>query len=182
MTDPPDGNRQEPWQRFTILDVFLLQLGFALGLAWGWTFAWKDELWLVGSGTGLAFGSVLAAPIVLSVQWGLRGRRALPSVGEQLWIASFVCWLTGYVFAMLIWAAEESAAGEIAVTGIALPVCVVLLAQTVCSGAAMVWLIKRVRKKPGAVPCNWTDLFGSIACLFLGLWIWTPVLVAWFLL
>lgn len=178
MTDPPAGKRVEPWERFTLLDAFLLQLAFALGLAWGWTLWPSQEGPILYVATVLAFGSVLSAPIILSVQWSLRRRRALPSVGEQLWIASFVCWLTGYLLVVLLSYAVQSSAAEYAVAALAFHLCPVFLAQTVFSGVAVARLIRRTWGKRPHVPCKWTDLFGSVACLLFGLWLWFPLLAA----
>ena len=175
-TDPSNGKRLEPWQQFTILDAFLLQLAFALGLAWGWAFTWREELWLLGSGTAVAFGSVLAAPIVLSVQWFLRGRRALPSVGERLWIASFLCWLASYFLVILLWASVRWRSGEHVVWGIGSYARPVYLAQTICAGVALVWLTRPEWRKRHPPPCKWTDLFGCVACLLFWLWLWSPLL------
>lgn len=178
MTDPPDGKRVEPWERFTLLDAFLLQLAFALGLTWGWILWPSHQGPILYLATVLAFGSVLAAPIVFSVQWFLRRRRAPPSVGEQLWIASFVCWLTGYLLVMLMWVAVESSPAEYAVAPLRFYMWPLFLAQTVCSGTAFVWLIRRGWRKRAPVPCKWTDLFGAAACLLLGLWLWFPLITA----
>jgi hypothetical protein len=173
MADSRDPAGAEPWQRFTLLDAFLLQFALALGLTWSRTLWGTQREWvLYGGGTAVALGSVLAAPMVLGVHWGLRKRRAPPSMGEQLWIASFVCWLTGYALATLLSFAVNTWAGAYAITSLVLCLCPVALAQTGCSVAALVWLIRRIAGKEAAPPCKWTDAFGSVACLLFGIWAW----------
>ena len=42
----------------------------------------------------------------------------------------------------------------------------------------MVWLANPAWRKRRSIRCKWTDLFGSVACLLLGLWLWIPLLGA----
>ena len=175
MTDPRDAKRLESWQQFTLLDLFLLQAALVLGFSLSWSVRAVEDMWVERLIAAVPFGAVLAGPIVLSVQWILRRRRALPSRGEQLWLGSFFCWTAGFcLFALVYWAerAMQSPSAEYAIAGLAFSFCPVWITQTACSLWAFVLLLRRRRNRENRVPCEWTDRFGCAASLFFGLWLW----------
>ena len=117
------------------------------------------------------------------MQWLVRRRRALPSAGEQLWIASFFCWTGGLFLSSFIYLAEGSSGArwaEYAVAALGMSMCPLLVTQTVCSLWGFVLLLRSAQKGRRPVPCPWTDRFGAAAAMILGLWIWHWPLMAWF--
>lgn len=175
MTDPPLEEKPERWRRFTLLDMLLVQAAFAAALSIAWQTRTAESGWIAPVIAAVVFGSIFAGPIVLISQWTLRGRRALPSTGEQLWIASFVCWTAGfYLIVLLRWLMEEkeSSATLYAAAVLGTSVCSLCVIQTICSGIALVWLVTGALKRRAPAPCQWTDRCGSLACLLLGMWPW----------
>ena len=175
MTDPPDASRVESWQRFTLLDFFLLQAALVLGFSLSWSFEPAEDMWIERLITAVAIGLVLAGPIVLSVQWIVRRRGALPSRGEQLWLGSFFCWTVGFCLIALVYLADlvmTSPSAEYAATALTCSLCPLWITQTACSLWAFVLLFRRWRNQEKRVPCEWTDRFGCAASLIFGLWLW----------
>jgi len=175
MTDPPGEEKPERWRRFTLLDMLLIQAALAAALSIAWSSRPTESGWIEPAIAAVVFGSVFAGPMVLISQWTLRGRRTLPSTGEQLWIASFVCWTAGfYLIVLLYWLSEhkDSWPNAYGVGVLGMSVCTLCVVQTILSGIALVWLVKGALKKHAPVPCLWTDRCGSIACLLFGLWPW----------
>jgi len=174
MTDPPDAKRLESWQRFTLLDFFLLQAALALGFSLSWSFEAAEDMWVERLISAVSFGAVLAGPMVLSVQWILRRRRALPSRGEQLWLGSFFCWTAGFCLFSLAYLADRamtSPSADYAMAALAFFFCPLWITQTTCSLWAFVLLFRRRRNREKRVPCEWTDRFGCAAALIFGLWV-----------
>lgn len=175
MTDPPEAKRLESWQRFTLLDFFLLQAALVLGFSLSWSFEAVEDLWVERLITAVSVGAVFAGPIVLSVQWIVRRRGALPSRGEQLWLGSFFCWTAGFCLIALAYGAQRAmspTSAEFAMAALALLFYPVWITQTTCSLWAFVWLFRRRRHQPRRVPCEWTDRFGCAAAIVFGLWVW----------
>ncbi|NQT16988.1 MAG: hypothetical protein HQ582_29795 [Planctomycetes bacterium] len=181
MTDPADKEALEPWQRFTLLDAFLLQAAFAVGFSVAFSLLPTDGPWGYRVFAAVPFGAVAAAPIILIAQWVFRGRRKLPTVGEQLWLASSLCWAAGICLTLLLAALDIDTDFMNTVeagTALVFPMCALVIVQTVFSGAAFMQLVKRKTQNQGnPVACKWTDRFGSLACLSLGLWLWIPSLM-----
>lgn len=184
MTDPSDQTTLEPWQRFTLLDALLLQASVAVGFSVVYSLWPGEEGWIYNAFSSVAFGVVVAGPIVLTVQWTLRGRRKIPTVGEQLWLASFLCWFVGTCLTLLLtWLdfREEFSDSVSAGVALAVPMCAMLVVQTIFSVHAVLQLVKSKTRNDGrSVPCEWTDRFGSVACLGFGLWLWTPPMIGVF--
>jgi len=175
MTDPPETNRPESWQRFTLLDFFLLQAALVLGFSLSWSFEAVEGVWIERLLAAVAIGAVLAAPIVLSVQWIGRRRGALPSRGEQLWLGSFFCWTAGFCLIALAYVVERTMTSprvDFAMAALAVLFCPLWITQTTCSLWAFVLLFRRRRSESKRVPCEWTDRFGCATAMVFGLWIW----------
>ena len=175
MTDPPDANRLESWQRFTLLDFLLLQAALVLGFSLSWSFEAVEGMWVERLIMAVAVGAVFGGPIVLSAQWIVRRRGALPSRGEQLWLGSFFCWTGGFfLVALAYWTEQAMAPGsaEFARAALGCFFCPLWITQTACSLWAFVLLLRRRRNRENRVPCEWTDRFGCAASLIFGLWLW----------
>ena len=164
---------QQRWQRLTLLDLFLLQFGFAIGyrlIALLQAIARDDpgipqpwpaqagfvEVFIVGS----VLGSAVAGPIIVFGQWAFRGRRVKLNAGELLWMsptflyAVFVC--TAYPLSKV--------SRRMAVACLLLWV----FAQTMCSIVAIAVLVIDFSEERYEVACPWTNRFGAVACLLAG--------------
>jgi hypothetical protein len=154
----------EPWQRFTLLDLFLIQLGFALGFSAAAILRPKEAPAAFVLVAGSFFGVLACGPIVLWVQWAIRDRWARLSAGEWLWLA------TSALYALAVCAGVFVAvtkSGSVVGLFLAPAVGAWLLAQLACVIVALWTLIVTL---PGArpdVPCGWTDRVG-IAVSLLG--------------
>lgn len=156
---------EERWQRFTLLDVLLLFPAYAIGAAAArqWKICssqtpqnpppWPAQVGNVELAlVGVVLGSVLAGWVILSGHWIVRHRRTHLSVGEWLWLSPVVLEVAGVTGSSLtrgtpVW--FMFFAGGLAV-------CAILGILVICCWTAGV---------RGRVPCPWTDVFGSVACV-----------------
>ena len=160
--------RRETWQRFTLLDVLLVQASFGL------SFSMACSLWPGEAGgvervvSGTVWGLVFTGPITLLAQWTLRSRSRGLSAGEWLWLSPTVlfgllaCSLCGpvarfpelsrHLFSLWMWA------------------------QVTSIGAALAILFSGLRGYRSIVPCYWTDRAGTWASLLFGIWTFCFVL------
>jgi hypothetical protein len=133
------------WQRLTILDLLLMMLSF--GVAGSFLTSTGLEVYLTRADLLLwivVLGSSLAAIFVLTTQYVFRHRRKWPSVGEWLWPVPSV-----------LPAFDLGGPQHVGV----------LIA---CSCLALTCLICRACGFWGAAPCRWTDAFGCLTCLSIG--------------
>ena len=155
MAEQPSVEK-EPWQRFTLLDVFLLQASFAIGLSLAVTLAPPATGWLFRALAAIVLGSTVAGPVVLGTQWALRGRRSRLSGGEWLWFTPIV-FLGGVLSASM---AVPVPNGFIVALGI-----VWLSMQALFSLIAVGALVGLFMGDRPEVRCAWTDAFGSSVCI-----------------
>jgi hypothetical protein len=154
-----------PWQRFTMLDILLLFVAYALGFGF-----LKSSAMYLGKVTeespelntmrlaifflvGLGLGSNFSAPIILGSQFFFRGRKYPLGIGEGFWLVSF-----GVITILfLVLSFKNSLYGnefwEIPIFGI-ITIFVPL--------AAIKILVKifRMKKIYPETPCLWTEYFG----------------------
>ncbi len=153
--------RREAWQRFTLLDVFLVQASF--GLSFSMACSLDPEAGGVERAlSGIVWGLVWAGPIVLMVQWTLRNRSRGLSAGELLWLTPTL------LFCLLWFSLRGPVAGHSELSRYLFSFWV--FAQVTCIGVAVATLVSSLRGYRSTVPCYWTDRLGSWAGLLFGLW------------
>ena len=151
----------EPWQRFTLLDLFLLQFGFALGFSAAAILKPKEASAVFVLVAGSFFAALACGPIVLWVQWAIRDRWASLSAGEWLWLATSALYGLAVCAGVFVEITESGNAFAL----LAAPVVVAwLLAQGFCGLVALVVLLKRF-DGGSSVACRWTDWAGLIVTL-----------------
>ena len=161
MVAHPRTIRREAWQRFTLLDVFLVQASFGLSFSMACSLdprAGGVERAL----SGIVWGLVWAGPLVLMVQWTVRNRSRGLSAGELLWLTPTV------LFGLLWFSLRGPAANHYELSRYLFSFWV--FAQVTCIGVAVATLVSSVRGYRSTVPCHWTDRTGSWAGLLFGLW------------
>ena len=170
------SSKPEPWQRFTVLDVMLLQAGYALALAMVLSPARRmvvttfDEGTLFILLTTICLGSVFSGPIVLASHWLFRGRRTGLSAGEWLWLSPFGILLS---LALGIWALHWLAQvlpdpAEMRAVFFSLLGLVLFLVEIGCTLNALLVVVARSVGDLTEPPCWWTDRFGTLTCLLIG--------------
>ncbi len=169
----------EPWQRFTVLDALLLQVGYALALSWVLSpyrrlaFSSFDEGTLILLVTTFCVGSAFSGPIILGSHWLFRGRRVGMSAGEWLWLspAAILAVLALGIWA-LHWVAELFPNSEgtrtVFYTGLGLLLFLVVIG---CTLNALLVVVARSVGDLANPPCWWTDRFGALTCLALGVFV-----------
>ena len=171
MTDPPSTDKatrppRQPWQRFTLLDALLLQAGFAVGLSLaGWvpparaaTLPYVSS-WFRFIAGGVS-GVVLSGPLILAVQFYLRGRRARLSAGEWIWTGAAAIPTVLFAVALLRTWEVQLALVVAYVSGFA------YLAILFPFVSLDVIRSRNGPRRP--VPCKWTDAFGRGQVLAFG--------------
>jgi hypothetical protein len=152
--------RRHPWQRFTLLDMLLLQASFALGFSLVRSVDPARAEGVRQVITAVVFGAVLAGPVILLTQWTLRRRSRPLSAGEWLWLSPLVLFF-------VLWCASEipSAWWSEFLFG------AWVFAQVNCFGATLATLLSGLRGYRDTVPCYWTDRTGSWVSVLFGLWV-----------
>jgi len=155
----PPTAAEMSWQRLTILDLLLLMASYSVAgslciqpsehvVTQNTELYTKtdDFLWIVMTGNSLS-------PLfILTMQVVCRHRRKWLSTGEWLWLAPL---------AMLFGALLSQSFSE------PLPILMFVLGVlSLCSVVAAVFLICRACGYWEKVTCRWTDIFGSLTCLF----------------
>ena len=151
----------EPWQRFTLLDLFLLQASFCFSFSLACSLEPGAE-GMERAVAGVVWGMVLAGPIVLMVQWTVRKRSRGLSAGEWLWLSPTVLFC-------LLWCSLEGPAGSPREVSRYL-FSFWVFAQVTCIGVAVATLLSNLRGYRSTVPCYWTDRTGNWVGLVFGLW------------
>ena len=177
MSSPVPTTKSEPWQRFTVLDVMLLQAGYALALALVLSPARRLALTTFDAGTVLVvltticLGGVFSGPIVLASHWLFRGRRTALSAGEWLWLSPFgILIALGLGIWALHWVAQVfPAPAEVRAVFFALLGLVMILVEIGCTLNALLVVVARSVGDLTEPPCWWTDRFGTLTCLVLGI-------------
>lgn len=155
MPSPFLQEDRQPWQRFTILDLFLLQLGVALGFSFAVALRpLADEGWPFVVVVGAILGPLFCGPLVLFVQWFFRGRNEGLSSGEWLWLSPLLIHPSGLLLAAVF--------GPIGGLMAFLTVAVWISAQVVCAALAGIVILSVLAKTRPAVPCVWTDRAGAM--------------------
>jgi hypothetical protein len=154
MADQPSAEK-EPWQRFTLLDVFLLQASFAIGLSLAVTLAPPATGWLFRALAAVVLGLTVAGPICLGTQWAFRGRRSGLSMGEWLGFTPAAFFAVGLLVAVV---------GPLFPL-ILLALVVWVLAQPLFALVALGALVGLFMGDRPEVKCTWTDAFGSSVCI-----------------
>ncbi|MHC4398122.1 MAG: hypothetical protein ACYTG0_00405 [Planctomycetota bacterium] len=170
MTVPNRVYRREPWQRFTLLDMLLVQASFGLGFSLAFAPGGEDLGRMERVIAGVVLGFVSSGPIVLLTHWAVRDRSRALSLGEWLW-------LSPTVLTSILWCSLKMPAEWYPQVGSRLFV-VWILAQAACFGAAIATLASGARGYRSTVPCYWTDRWGTWASLLFGAWAFATVLPA----
>jgi len=172
---PPQ--KTEPWQRFTVLDALLLQVGYALALALvlspyrRMVASSFDEGTLFLLGITFCLGSVFSGPIILAPHWLIRGRRVGLSAGECLWLSPLaILLLLAIGIWGLHWAAQLfPASKDVRAVFYAILALVLILLEIGCAMNALLVVMARSVGDLDHPPCPWTDRFGAMSCLLLGI-------------
>jgi hypothetical protein len=154
----------EYWRRLTILDILGLFPGFALGaglVRYAVVHAkplpydsrpWPmDESAVMLTFVSLVLGSILSAPVSLSIQYIIRHRREWPSLGEWLWIEPIVLYVVTFLLSKI---------GSPTPVWLFLFVLIQLFFSVMC---ALMFLGQSEN-----VACLWTHKFGMISCSLAG--------------
>ncbi|MHB8899845.1 MAG: hypothetical protein ACYC6Y_13950 [Thermoguttaceae bacterium] len=179
MAAPIPDKRTEPWQRFTVLDALLMQVGYALAFALvlspyrRMALQPLDEGTVIIALTALCLGSAFSGPIVLGSHWLFRGRRAGMSAGEWLWISPAAILL---IAAVGVWALHWIAQmlpdpDGIRAVSYALLGILLFLLEAGCVMNALIVVMARSVGDLDHPPCWWTDRFGALTCLLLGVFV-----------
>ena len=167
--------KTEPWQRFTVLDALLLQVGYAL--AFPLVLSPYRRLAVTSFDEGTLFvllatfclGSAFSGPIILGSHWLLRGRRRGLSAGEWLWLSPIALLLVGaFGIWALHWVAQlrpnpdDARAVYFALLGL-----VLFLVEIGCMLNALLVVVARSVGDLKEPPCWWTDRFGTLTCLLI---------------
>lgn len=165
-----------PWQRFTVLDALLIQVGYAI--AFPLVLSPYRRLVLSNFNEGTLFillaticlGCTFSGPIILGSHWLLRGRRTVLSVGEWLWLSPIGLVL---ILAVGIWALHWIAQllpdpNEMRAVFFALLGLVLFLLEIGCMLNALLVVVARSAGDLPEPPCSWTDWFGTLTCLLIG--------------
>ena len=169
-------HKTESWQRFTVLDALLLQVGYALAFSVVLSPYRRLVVSTFDEGAVLillltfCLGSALSGPIILGSHWLIRGRRVGLSAGEWLWLSPFGILL---VSALGIWALHWVAQilpdpNEIRAMFFALLGLVMFLAEIGCMLNALLIVVARSVGDLADPPCWWTDRIGTLTCLTIG--------------
>ncbi len=169
----------QPWQRFTVLDALLLQVGYALAFSMVLSpyrrlvVSSFDEGSLVLLVTIFCLGSAFAGPIILGSHWLIRGRRVGMSAGEWLWLSPAAILAVGVLgIWALHWAAEifPDSEGTRAIFYGLLGL-LLFLVEIGCVLNALLVVVARSVGDLANPPCWWTDRFGALTCLLLGIFV-----------
>ncbi|MFH1268498.1 MAG: hypothetical protein ABIK89_22475, partial [Planctomycetota bacterium] len=87
MAYPHRLRNLQSWQRFTLLDMLLIQAAFGIGFSLACSLEPAEVAAVERITAGTVWGFVFAGPIVLMVQWTLRARSRGLSLGEWLWLS-----------------------------------------------------------------------------------------------
>ena len=165
MDTGPSDDRSERWQRFTILDLLLFQIGLGLGFFLVYVAeillterlqdvpAWVAQPGLLArSVTGVTAGSSIAGLLVLLVQRAYRGRRQALSAGEWIWLSPA---LEVLLFAVMGMGSAVAAPLMLlcVISGIVLPPLCLLLSVGI--------FVCEFGGESRDVPCPWADRAGA---------------------
>jgi hypothetical protein len=170
MAIRPRAEKRETWQRFTLLDMLLVQAGFGLGFSLAFSLGPGEMRTVERVIAGVVFGSVLAGPIVLLTQWTLRRRSRPLSAGEWLWLSPPV------LFFALWCSVRISAVWHPGIGGFLFVVW--MFVEVTCLGVAVALLVSGLRGYRSTVPCYWTDRSGCWVALLFGMWVFVFVFPA----
>ncbi|NQT16989.1 MAG: hypothetical protein HQ582_29800 [Planctomycetes bacterium] len=154
--------KRKAWQRFTLLDLFLLQAGFGFGFSLACSLSPKDAPAAELATTGIVWGFVFAGPLVMMIQRIVRKRSQALSLGEWLWLSPtalfllLCCSMEGPVAASVHWSRYLFLFW--------------VFAQVMAMGVSVANLFSGLRGYRGCVPCLWTDQAGSGAAFLFGAW------------
>jgi hypothetical protein len=171
--EPPIAERPvEPllrWQRFTLLDLFALQLAIALGLGLASMLGPSDEAaWFVPI-AGVAGGLLGYGPLVLLGQRLFHGRRHPLSTGESLWLALAALWTLGIVIPTLLYHLNRCRwLDDGAASVLTMLVVMLFYACDVALAMLAYGRLDEFRRGASPPPCRWTDRAGTILVLGLG--------------
>jgi hypothetical protein len=157
---------REAWRRFTLLDLFLFQAAFGIGLslAFSTDSAWDQLPFSLSLSSVL--GCLLAGPIVLGSQCLLRGRRQRFSGGEWLWLSPLILLLTLSLLSVIVYFFLNFLSLFLVFVG--------TLASVFSVALAIGLLLSGAERDAYQMPCYWTDRFGTFAALYVHLscWLW----------
>ena len=173
----------ESWQRFTLLDLLLLQASFGLGLALACSPGTGEPSGVERMIAGAVLGSVFAGPIILMTQWTVRDRSRPLTAGEWLWLSPsvlfFILWCSLKLSPLFDSQSSEHLFGFWIFAQITCSEYLFnfwIFAQVACIGASVATLFSGFRGYRSTVPCYWTDRMGGWASLFFGIWVFVAVL------
>jgi len=173
------STRTQPWQRFTVLDALLLQVGYALAFSIVLSpyrrlaFSSFDEGSLILLLTTFCIGSAFSGPIILGSHWLFRGRRVGMSAGECLWLSPMaILAIAALGIWALHWVAEvfPDSQGTRAIFYSLLGL-LLFLVEIGCVMNALLVVVARSVGDLANPPCWWTDRFGALTCLLLGIFV-----------
>ena len=175
MTRDQNAERPQRWQRFTLLDVLLLQVGFAVGFSLMCLDPFNRVGWGPRIPAAILLGAVVAGPIVLLVQNAARGRSGPLSLGEWLWLSPIALTTCGVAGVLVIRGVasidceepSEAMLGAIILSAIFL-VSFLILAEATCTLLGLLVLLAGITGARPRVPCSWTDRFGAATCFLAG--------------
>ncbi len=177
MASSHSSERLQPWQRFTILDALLMQMGYAMAFSLVFSPYRRlvaqpfDEGAVLIVVTTFCLGSALSGPIVLGSHWLFRGRRTGMSAGEWLWLSPSAILLIVILGVWgLHWVAQALPDPE-GIRAILYALFGILLFLVECGCVVNAFLVVMARSFGDLdhPPCRWTDRFGAITCLVLGI-------------
>ena len=143
------------WGRFSLVDGMIVIAASAIGMSLAAKASEPDLPRIIWALSAVLYGALIAGPLILASQW-IRGRRAVLSPGESLWLSPLVLYLATYAIGLI-----PSVPGVV----------VVLLwvaVQVILSVIAFCWLIVGYVAKRPTVECRWTDSLGSSVCAAAG--------------
>jgi hypothetical protein len=109
----------------------------------------------------IVLGNIFACPIILAAQYLFRRRRTLLSEGEWLWLCPMALWTTWMAITII-----EPTEGFLILWFLTVAL------TLICSCLSLVCISFRLCGIWGFATCHWTDAFGCLTCLSVGLWLW----------
>jgi hypothetical protein len=148
------------WSKFSLIDCVVLVAAFALGMGfYANVVRLPDESFesaIAGGIWGIAFGGVIAGPLIVLTQ-ALRGRRSKLRSGEWHWLVPLG--LVAFPFTPLVSRNPEGL--YLVLTGIPF--------QGLHLLVAIVLIFAGFSRREPTVRYTWTDRFGYVVCALSGL-------------
>jgi uncharacterized membrane protein YidH (DUF202 family) len=171
----------EPWRRFTLLDLMVVFTGHEAGLG---IMKWcglldgilndKNDKYgiLLIIALFFVFGSMISFPLIYGVQFLARHRSQRLSLGEIIGIANMAIW--GVTFLTILSGFNPPRSLQMILN------CCLLVYFNACSIGSIAFLARLAFPNKN-LPCRWLDLYGFFQCvLFIGVVIaFLLVMITW---